>query len=153
MRRRWKRSPTGTCPRLPDGRLHLGGWSFGGLVALELAHRAGPDRVDTVVLLDTWHPEELRRLGLDHANTSSSPLEVHRAAMVRHRPRPLPPGVRVVLVRAIDDRRRAIVDPRLGWGPTVELVDAPGTHDDLLGAQHAPAVADEVRRALAEVPS
>lgn len=140
-------------PELPDGRLHLGGWSFGGLVALELAHRAGPDRVDTVVLLDTWHPEELRRLGLDHANASTSPLEVHRAAMVRHRPRPLPEGVRVVLVRAADDHQRAIADPRLGWGPTVELLDAPGAHDDLLGAQHAPAVADEVRRALVEVPA
>jgi hypothetical protein len=26
--------PTGTCLSSPDGRLHLGGWSFGGLVAL-----------------------------------------------------------------------------------------------------------------------
>lgn len=138
---------------VPDGRLHLGGWSFGGLVALELAHRLGANRVDSVVLLDTWHPDELRRLGLDHSNNSTRPLEVHRAAMVRHRPRPLPPGVRVVLVRAADDRRAAGADPRLGWGPTVELLDAPGTHDDLLGAEHAPTVAATLRRALAQVPS
>ena len=51
-------------PHLPDGPLHLGGWSFGGLVAFELAHRLGADRVDTVILLDTWHPDEVARLGL-----------------------------------------------------------------------------------------
>jgi thioesterase domain-containing protein len=54
----------------PGGPYLLGGYSGGGVVALELAQRmsAAGARVSTVVLLDTFHPTmEARKLGLaDH---------------------------------------------------------------------------------------
>jgi amino acid adenylation domain-containing protein len=46
----------------PEGPYHLGGWSFGGLVALEMAHqlRTAGQPVSTLALVDTWalSPEE-----------------------------------------------------------------------------------------------
>jgi thioesterase domain-containing protein len=42
---------------LPDGPVHLGGWSFGGLVAYEMACRLG-DRAGLVAILDVPAREE-----------------------------------------------------------------------------------------------
>jgi len=136
-------------PRLPDGPLHLGGWSFGGLVAFELAHRLGEDRVDTVLLMDTWHPDEVARLGLAKPRVDATGLlELSRAAMVRYRP----PGYkgRVVLIKARDEPRSLLAAETLGWGSGVELESAPGRHDDLLSEAHASGVARLVNRILAE---
>ncbi len=52
----------------PSGPYHLGGWSFGGLVALAMARRleAGGERVARLLLLDpTTVPAELRGQGVD----------------------------------------------------------------------------------------
>ena len=45
---------------LADRTVVLAGWSFGGAVALEVARRLGPERVQRVVMIDTWAPIELR---------------------------------------------------------------------------------------------
>ncbi|WP_274506055.1 amino acid adenylation domain-containing protein [Streptomyces murinus] len=43
----------------PEGPYHLAGWSFGGLLAYEMAHqlRAAGERVGTLTLLDTAYPQ------------------------------------------------------------------------------------------------
>ena len=133
--------------QLPDGPLALGGWSFGGLVAYELASRLGAERVHAVVLMDTWHPSELDRLGLARPRAGATGvLEFSRAAMVRYRP-PAYDG-RVILVRAADDPRARLSDPALGWG-AVDVRSAPGKHDELLSEARAPAVATIVQEAIA----
>ena len=136
-------------PCLPDGPLHLGGWSFGGLVAFELAHRLGASRVGTVLLIDTWHPDEVARLGLGKPRPGATGmLELSRAAMASYRP----PGYegRVVLIKAQDEPRSLLAARALGWGAGVELTCTPGTHDDLLSEARAAEVASVINRILAK---
>jgi thioesterase domain-containing protein len=47
----------------PSGPYRLAGWSFGGVVAFEIARRLGPEEVELLVLLDPSTPEGWRALG------------------------------------------------------------------------------------------
>ncbi|HEY0736992.1 MAG TPA: amino acid adenylation domain-containing protein, partial [Herpetosiphonaceae bacterium] len=53
----------------PQGPYRLGGWSFGGIVAFEMAQQlsAHGDEVEQLVLLDTYLPEPQRQLTADDA--------------------------------------------------------------------------------------
>lgn len=133
---------------LRSGPVHLGGWSFGGVVALEIARRLAREGVPPwVLLLDTWSPVALRQVGLlpPERPGSTAPagaggggqrslLPAPWAAMARYRPAGYAGSV--MLIRAQDDPHGRRADDDLGWGRIVEgqLLTAfvPGTHGDIL---------------------
>ena len=161
----------------PEGPYHLGGWSFGGLVAFEMAwtlEQAGHD-VAALILLDSFAPSVAPPRSLDAVaiHQESAPpcadeaylrrvARVHHAhleAAQRYRPQ-LYAGV-VTLLRASDVQAEVIAaiitrDPTCGWGAhttrevAVELV--PGDHFSMLEPPRVTTLADAVRRVLGGSP-
>ena len=161
----------------PHGPYRLGGHSFGGTVAWEMARRlaAAGEAVDLLVLLDTFAPgypppapPVLRAAGIWRRFLRLSWKE--RAAAVRRRIgrrlRPAPLGralrayapetlpVPVVLFRARDQVERAgrlHDDPDNGWraipGVRLRTHVVPGTHDTLIEGEGAA----EIARVLGEL--
>jgi amino acid adenylation domain-containing protein len=136
----------------PDGPYRLGGWSFGGLVALEMARRLQSEgaAVEVVLLIDSYGMgrdsavedvaglrEQLRGQGLDPGSDEGATLlrEITHAGRLAARYRPAPYHGQVVLLKAAqgdpaDPSRSA--DLRNGWTPAVlprlEVAVVPGEH-------------------------
>jgi thioesterase domain-containing protein len=156
----------------PQGPYRLGGWSFGGTVAFEMARqlRAAGDRVELLALLDSWSPrlghatepteEEVRAvveqdLGATvHSITSGQldcVLSVYRAhlrALFRYRPEPwLDDTVFVTLFRAA--QLSGLPDiPANGWDELIlgdiEVCPTPGDHFSMLARPQVTVLAERL---------
>jgi thioesterase domain-containing protein len=132
----------------PRGACHLAGWSFGGLVAWEIAsqlRRAGHEAA--VALLDTQ-----ALIAADEAGENEDrPREQHhrrlvdaqRLARSRYHPRPFDGPA--CLIRASEASPAIAASNALGWddlarGP-FEIHSAPGDHRSMLSAPHVAALA------------
>jgi thioesterase domain-containing protein len=148
----------------PDGPLHLGGWSVGGAVALEMARQDGDAAL--VLVLDTSIPDapsnpdddELRAwFAADIAGMGAELSEAELAkrfpvfasnvrALLAHRPSRV--DARVILLCAersepeYFDRWRAYCD-------AIQVV--PGNHYTILQPPHIEALAEALRERLSEV--
>jgi len=157
----------------PAGPYHLGGWSMGGVIAVEMARRIREEggEVAALVLIDSQAPRpgiaparetDVRAaFGRDLARGVGDAgsliegqrerlLDVYRAhcrALNGHRPRPYPG--RLTLIRAAATPG----EPALGWGPLagggVAVRVLPGDHDSLLRPPAVGALAEAVGRAIA----
>ncbi len=159
-----------------DAPLRLVGWSFGGVLALEMAgqlRRAGRD-VDLVMMIDSYPPwadsevaanetslddETVRDMlgpdwSVEDADVEQSLIDVARAHAVAMRDHVFEGGFdgRLVLVRAADD---ALVDTNwtLDWEAApdtsgVSVRSAPGSHFTLLTGEGALAVGELIRTEL-----
>ncbi len=159
----------------PHGPYHLAGHSFGGLVALEMAHqlRAAGEQVALLAILDSYPPKpELHpadppgpfaqrvkeRIGMLGTGILTTPGTGHYwrfyrlATAMGRRYRCAPwPGRTVVLVADSEDRA-----VRAQWAEHLsgdwELVDVGGDHLSMLRDPHAGQVAEALAKALAALP-
>ncbi|MEO5731116.1 MAG: alpha/beta fold hydrolase, partial [Byssovorax sp.] len=144
----------------PRGPYHLGGWSFGGLVAFEMARQllADGETVAVLALLDAWAPNRApeppaddlyrvvliaRELGLPvdlEALLSLTPEErVAHTAELAARSGLLPPGVGEAYVRRLlrvnaahlEARRRYVPGPYAGRVTLLRVEDPPHLADAL----------------------
>jgi len=146
----------------PQGPYLLGAWSFGGLVALEMARRLEDEGEDVplVALLDTALPgsvpgeaeeEELRAaLAAEVEEPEREPaLRLLRVALAHRRaeaawtPRRIPAGT--VLFRAAAPLPGSLRPPGDGLWPGVRHEIIPGNHFSLLQPPHVRALADLLR--------
>ncbi|MGW4109763.1 amino acid adenylation domain-containing protein [Actinosynnema sp. NPDC004786] len=138
-------------------RHHLAGWSFGAVVAHEMAVRA-PDRVASLTMVDPSYPgqydpddadgadlaEQLRReLGDDHGRDADALLAVFEANVRAHaRHRPGRHGGDAVFVQGEENREH---DSAGHWARHVTgrftVHDLPADHFSLVRPPHAAAVA------------
>jgi len=159
----------------PHGPYHLAGHSFGGLVALEMAHqlRAAGEQVALLAILDSYPPQpELHpadppqplaqrvkeRVGMLGTGILTTPGTGHYwrfyrlATWMGRRYRCAPwPGRTLVVVAQSEDRAiRAAWDAHLSgeW----ERVDVGGDHLSMLRDPYAGEVADALSKALANLP-
>jgi thioesterase domain-containing protein len=144
----------------PEGPYRLGGWSFGGAVAFEMARqlREAGARVDFLALLDSWSPqlsgatevtaeevEDIVAHDLGAAAGSITPeqqerllgvYQAHLRALHRYRPEPwLDESVFVTLFRATPSA--GLPDaPANGWDGLIlgdiEICQVPGDHYSML---------------------
>lgn len=160
----------------PEGPYRLGGWSFGGAVAFEMARqlRRSGARVDLLALLDSWSPAvssptspteaEIREIvAHDLGPTAGSIppgqlgriLGVYRAhlqALYRYRPEPwLDESVFVTLFQA----EVAVGLPRVpanGWGEVIlgdiEVCRVPGDHYSMLARPRVGVLAERLATRL-----
>jgi thioesterase domain-containing protein len=160
----------------PEGPYQLGGWSFGGAVAFEMARqlRAAGDRVDLLALLDSWSPSlsepaamteaEVRALvarDLGPATRGIAPrqlesiLSVYRAhlqALHRYRPEPwLDETVFVTLLQAELSAGLPRV-PANGWDELIlgdiEVCRVPGDHYSMLARPQVSVLAERLATRL-----
>ncbi|HZF10853.1 MAG TPA: condensation domain-containing protein, partial [Thermoanaerobaculia bacterium] len=149
----------------PSGPLLLGGWSFGGVVAFEMACQlaARGREVALLALFDSWTPAlvqppaevdeaELHRLFLADQGGAESPpdlhakplqavLDVYRAnlrAYATYRPRPYPG--RLTLFRPLLAPEETRPHPTNGWEALtrepIEVYTVPGDHFSMLAPPH-----------------
>ncbi|WP_216207491.1 non-ribosomal peptide synthetase [Amycolatopsis aidingensis] len=154
----------------PEGPYCLGGWSFGGVVALEMARQmhAHGDIVSDVLLIDshnlnasaqTGDPragirQRLAELGVAVDSPEGADIAeelLHNGSLAaRHVPAGYPG--RVWLLAADPDADRA-ARPR-GWDrallPGLAVQPVPGTHERLFDPEHLPSTAAAIRRALGD---
>jgi thioesterase domain-containing protein len=160
----------------PDGPYRLGGWSFGGAVAFEMARqlRAEGARVDFLALLDSWSPQlsdatevtedELRDIvahDLGAVGGAMAPeqrerlLAVYRAhlrALHRYRPEPwLDESVFVTLFRA-EPAPDLPAAPANGWEQLIlgeiEICQIPGDHYTMLAKPQVGVLAEHLATRL-----
>jgi len=160
----------------PDGPYRLGGWSFGGAVAFEMARqlRAEGARVDLLALLDSWSPQlsdatevtesEVRDIverDLGPAARAIAPeqrerlLAVYRAhlrALHHYRPEPwLDESVFVTLFRAEPASGLPEV-PANGWDGLIlgdiEICPIPGDHYSMLAKPQVSVLAERLATRL-----
>ncbi|APU15020.1 non-ribosomal peptide synthetase [Actinoalloteichus fjordicus] len=154
----------------PEGPYHLGGWSFGGVVALEMARQmqAHGDVVTDVLLIDshnlnatapTGDPREgirarLVELGVDADSPEGVDLAdelEHNGGLAARYPQPAYPD-RVSLL-SVDAGDRDAARPH-GWDralfPGLVVTTVPGDHERLFDTDHLPDTAAAVRDALGE---
>lgn len=159
----------------PEGPYRLGGWSFGGVVAFEMARqlREAGARVDLLALLDSWSPElsgaamteeevfDLVELDLGPAARFVTPeqhvriLGVYRAhlrALYLYRPEPwLDESVFVTLLRA--EPAADLPDaPANGWDQLIlgdiEVCRIPGDHYSMLAKPQVSVLAERLATRL-----
>lgn len=159
----------------PAGPYRLGGWSFGGAVAFEMARqlRAAGARVDLLALLDSWSPSlsaavapteaevrdvVARDLGAAARSIDPTQLErilgvytAHLEALYRYRPEPwLDPSVFVTLFQAEQTDLPAV--PANGWDSLlladIEVCRVPGDHYSMLSRPRVQALADRLATRL-----
>jgi amino acid adenylation domain-containing protein len=148
---------------VPKGPYLLGGWSFGGLVAVEMARalRHTGEEVALLALLDSHaqsdphaDPSELAALtawelgdGLawphQHFATVERIVQAHLRAVRRWTPKPY--DGRTLLFAA--HQRGAVRDATLGWGPLLPRLSVIEVEADHFSLLREPAV-DEVARRL-----
>jgi nocardicin nonribosomal peptide synthetase NocB len=144
----------------------VGGWSFGGVVALEMARqmrRRGSD-LGGVLMIDSYNlAGRARPAGRDTDRAPAKTPDVgsqiiadevaRNEALVRARIESRYEG-QVVLLRAsdVDADLRAELGDRNGWDastlPALEVVPVEGSHDDLFAPDHAPSTARAIRDAI-----
>ncbi|GAB3489785.1 non-ribosomal peptide synthetase [Amycolatopsis cihanbeyliensis] len=154
----------------PEGPYRLGGWSFGGVVALEMARQmhAHGDTVADVLLIDSHNLNASPRTGdpragirrrLAELGVSVESLEgadiadelLHNGTLAdRHVPARYDGRVWLLAADPAADRAAR---PR-GWDrallPGLAVEPVPGTHEQLFDAEHLPGTAAAIRRALGE---
>jgi thioesterase domain-containing protein len=154
---------------LPDGPIHLLGWSYGAHVAFEAARRlrAAGRTIGALALVDAPAAGDL------HAAPAAVPADValpadlapedaarwlagvaaRRDAVARYRPQPWDGPA--VLIRGSESVAGRARDATLGWSTLVrgrlDLEWAPGSHESLLSGDGARAVASIVERHAAAV--
>ncbi|MFN8178104.1 MAG: amino acid adenylation domain-containing protein [bacterium] len=151
---------------VPEGPVHLLGWSYGALVAFETARHleAAGREVGALLLVDAPAPgagEAAADPPLPGAGAALPPeltaedaarwlegLAARRDAIRRYRPR-LWSG-HAVVVRGTDSTAGRLLDASLGWSAlvsgAVDVAWVPGSHDSLLTGEGAGAVAALVER-------
>jgi acyl transferase domain-containing protein/thioesterase domain-containing protein/SAM-dependent methyltransferase/acyl carrier protein len=165
----------------PHGPYVLGGWSFGAVVAHEMAQQLTSlgERVELVVCVDGYVPATrgrrmrsipgylstgawyqlaaLLRFGVvgDLVRVAPDVRRVFNAnirAVWQYRPSPVPAAA-VVLKTRLDGGRAAWLRRALApvYGGGVEVRTVPGNHWNVLDARHAPELAGQVRAALARI--
>lgn len=159
----------------PEGPYRLGGWSFGGAVAFEMARqlRAAGARVDLLALLDSWSPSlsaataptevevrdvVARDLGTALRSIGSKQLEsllgvyaAHLEALYRYRPEPwLDESVFVTLFQAEEATLPAT--PANGWNALIlgdiEVCRVPGDHYSMLARPQVKVLAERLATRL-----
>jgi nocardicin nonribosomal peptide synthetase NocB len=150
-----------------SGPYALGGWSFGGLVALEMARalRAANEQVEAVVLVDThvWMPgeapgadldrigDDLRRRGVDPSTPDGKAIafEVFHNGTLASRYRPARYDGPVALLCARDG---AHARAACGWEhdvlPDLQVFSVPGRHRDLFAPERAATTAQALAAGL-----
>ena len=160
----------------PAGPYFLGGWSFGGLIALEIALQllAAGDRVALLSLLDTrvtqrlsaprffkyrayFHARQFARLSLPEKFAYIGSRIRRHAAKSAYQARhgsyhpELYPGP-VTLFRSADSRVKFAENPTLGWEAIarqgVEILDVPGDHVAMLQPPHVSVLAEKLAACL-----
>ncbi|HEX6881168.1 MAG TPA: thioesterase domain-containing protein, partial [Terriglobales bacterium] len=156
---------------VPKGPYLLGGWSFGGLVAFEMAQalRHTGEEVallalldshaqndphadaDTVATLTTWELGNGQSWPQQHFAKVEQIVHAHLGATRRWTPKPY--DGRAVLFAA--HQRGAIRDDTLGWGPLMprlSVIEVEADHFSLLREPAIGEVAEKLRAALAGGP-
>jgi arthrofactin-type cyclic lipopeptide synthetase C len=128
---------------LPVEAFRLAGWSFGGVVALELARRIAPDgvRVTSVDLVDTWiprgHPRSVAESAAHHLQRILALAPSARRAEIAAVARRVPRQVQQIVKQKSQEAARRFgrgappprhkVDPqsRAIWVPFVKYQPAP----------------------------
>lgn len=160
----------------PEGPYRLGGWSFGGAVAFEMARqlRAAGARVDLLALLDSWSPslsgasapteQEVRDLvarDLGLAAQGIAPVQLerllnvyraHLQALHRYQPEPwLDESVFVTLFQAEQSAGLPRV-PANGWDRVIlgdiEVCQVPGDHYSMLAKPRVSILAERLATRL-----
>lgn len=160
----------------PEGPYRLGGWSFGGAVAFEMARclRATGARVDLLALLDSWPPSlaaaeapsaaEVREivardLGPAASSIAGPQLErilgvyrAHLEALCSYRPEPwLDESVFMTLFKAEMAPDLPCI-PANGWGELIlgdlEVCQVPGDHYSMLSRPQVGALAERLATRL-----
>lgn len=165
----------------PHGPYVLGGWSFGAVVAHEMAQQLTSlgERVELVVCIDGYVPATrgrrmrsipgylstgvwyqlaaLLRVGVvgDLVRVAPDVRRVFNAnirAVWQYRPSPVPAAA-VVLKTRLDGGRAAWLRRALApvYGGGVDVRTVPGNHWNVLDARHAPELAEQVRAALTRI--
>lgn len=152
----------------PTGPYYLGGWSLGGIIALEMATELQfqNEIVTRVILIDAINPEKIDKkrkqteydpnnendsllkevIGIDMFNLLQKNIELAEIKIYEHTPSKYE-GETVLLV--------AKDEPSLinsyGWEDTVKqlkIVDIPGTHNELFDNKYIQSTAESVEKAL-----
>ncbi|WP_164009422.1 non-ribosomal peptide synthetase [Pyxidicoccus trucidator] len=153
-----------------SGPVVLGGWSFGGTVALEMARQrtAAGKPVECVVLIDSHHfgalpPQpvdtaaieaQLAARGVEPGSPDGRALafEILNAGQLATRHRPAPYSGRVVLLKAAQEDEGVSLGARNGWEesllPGLEVRVVPGNHHRLFERDFVQTTSDALRRAL-----
>jgi len=188
----------------PEGPYCLAGWSFGGLVALEMAQQlqAAGEEVGLLVILDTAltppppaksprfrklaqfeqaHPslsfseiwalasreeglagelEAIKRMfrvpaGLDPRTVQRYQRTGQSLGRAKERYQPLPYAGPIVLCRAVNGHILHSEDPTFGWSILaaggLEIIDVPGSHNDMVYRPHVHGLAAKLRDCLDRV--
>jgi amino acid adenylation domain-containing protein/non-ribosomal peptide synthase protein (TIGR01720 family) len=188
----------------PQGPYCLAGWSFGGLVALEMAQQlqAAGEEVGLLVILDTTltppppaksprfgklaqfeqaHPslsfsemwelasreedlagelEAIKRMfrvpaGLDPRTVQRYQRTGQSLGRAKERYQPLPYAGPIVLCRAVNGHVLHSEDPTFGWSALaaggLEIIDVPGSHNDMVYRPHVHGLAAKLRDCLDRV--
>jgi thioesterase domain-containing protein len=136
----------------PRGPYLFGGWSLGGVIALEMAQqaRSALDEVELVAMLDSWAPHTIR----DEPLSASSEIERRLIAALRgYEPRPY--AGRAVLLAAASTSAQFADGPAPGWRPIIERLEVEttaGDHDSLVAHPFVEELASRLRRALDGCP-
>jgi phthiocerol/phenolphthiocerol synthesis type-I polyketide synthase E len=165
----------------PSGPYILGGWSFGAVLAHEMARRltAAGEQVDALVCLDAHVPGRAgRRVGLDPGfladglrlqagaalRIGAAGRQVRRSpglrrlllaksrVLARYRPRPVDCPA-VVVMTGLTPRAAGRLGRRLSglYGKGVRVLPAGGDHWTMLAPAHAPELAASLRAALSDL--
>jgi thioesterase domain-containing protein/acyl carrier protein len=145
----------------PHGPYRVGGHSFGGVVAFQMAAQlvAEGQQVDLVAVVDMAPPTLLDRRGMEAllargSQVGDGNLQAQVRALLDYRPPKL--GGRVTLFRAREEHSlyapEAKADPSLGWNEfteqPAEVHVVPGDHFSVLSEPAVRVLAREVQRCL-----
>lgn len=154
----------------PQGPYRLLGFSFGGLLAYEMAHqlRGAGEEVDALVILDVWLPSAIkrRRIRLMRRMLRDGLLapvratpgaarrvhQLHVRAIERYDvPRYNSSALLVRAEGSLDALGGDLHDPTYGWGRHIArlaVCDVPGDHFGVLASPGVAVLADAVRAQL-----
>ncbi len=129
-----------TCP---VGPFIIGGWSFGGVVALEIADilTTAGNLVDRVILFDSYAPDmDVEEFSLEKTSEDLIEESKHNAKLLKNHPPSCYRGI-VQLIRALDSRLEAN-----GWKtlPHLFVQDIYIKHHEMFDIQHIPQLADSI---------
>lgn len=159
-----------------QGPYYLGGWSFGGTIALEMAQQliSEGDKVEIVILIDTIHSlnkpqteKECKTLARLEENPHGLMTELVNKelaivdSLLKHYQPKIYEG-RVILIKARKCRENSIPeiqswlnaiaqDPFNSWEeilPFLEVYSVNATHDDLFKYEHASYIVDKIQSVL-----
>ena len=138
-----------------EGPYRLAGWSFGGVLAYEIAAQlcAQNQNVEFLGMFDSYCPSLLSRTGvLDDHEPQSGRMEAHRHALQAYLVQPIPVLIHLFAAR---DRDAEPADESLGWRAAlpdqpVRVVTVPGTHFTLMSPPHIEVLGRAVSAAISQ---